>query len=689
MPFAVNTPARVPLRVTIVQASALLALMPWHPALAASGSTDDSTLTLGTVTVSGAATGPLATTSVLSSVDILGGDLIERLPVTYSWELFQRTPGVTLTEFGQGTTSGKISFRGFNGEGEVNAVKLLIDGIPSNSNDGNMPFMDMIFPLDIDSIEVVRGTSDPRYGLNNIAGNVNINTRLGGDYSKARVRLGNYNTQELQLAKGIETSNWTQNYFFAYQKSDGYRDHADMDRFSLGGKWFYTPDDGRYRLGLIARHYETEAQEPGYLTEQNAHEHPRMTNAYNATDQGTRRMNQLSLHFDTDLSDELAWGAKTYLNTFDDRRWTQYWSTSSQQERDAYETQYGALTTLTYRPTVQGLHAFALEGGLDVQKQQNESERYRTISRVRQATTRDQQFDFNTYGAYVQAVIQPTEALKIIPAYRVDRLSGDFTNRMTGQAYDINDYGLIKQPKLSVVYSPWQQASVYANWGRTFQVATGAAAYKVPPRNVDLAPSLNDGWETGVKFTPAGWIDGRVAYWQQQASGEFSRRLNDPSGDSDNVGKTRRWGYDLQVNLHPGARTDVWLAYSWQYSKILEPGATYPDSKGREIDHVPHHLYSAGVDHLLTPALKLSAWMNGQTDYYLDKNNSTGRYGGYVLMNLGASYKVSETVSLDVQLKNLTNRYYEYVWYDPDGAQASLHAPGDGRALYTGVTLDF
>jgi iron complex outermembrane receptor protein len=80
--------------------------------------------------------------------------------------------------------------------------------------------------------------------------------------------------------------------------------------------------------------------------------------------------------------------------------------------------------------------------------------------------------------------------------------------------YDINDYGLIKQPKLSVVYSPWDVASIYANWGRTFQVGTGAAAYKIP-RDTDLAPSINEGWETGVKFTPADWIDGRVAYWQQ------------------------------------------------------------------------------------------------------------------------------------------------------------------------------
>lgn len=668
--------------------ASLSAFDPLSIAVAATSSSEDSTLTLGTVTVSGAAAGPLATSSVVSSVDILGGDILEKMPVNYSWELFSRAPGVMLTEFNQGTTSGKISFRGFNGEGEVNAVKLLIDGIPSNSNDGNMPYMDMIFPLELDSIEVVRGTSDARYGLNNIAGNVNMLTHTSGDYTKARVRYGSFNTQETQLAKGIESSNWTQNYFIAYQKADGYRDHAEADRYSMSGKWFYTPDDDSYRIGLIARHYETEAQEPGYLTEDDARHHPTMTNSYNATDKGTRRMNQVSLHFDTELTDSLAWSAKTYVNTYDDRRWTQYWRTSSQQERDTYETQYGALTSLTWRPEVNGLYDFALEGGADVQQQQNKSERYKTKSRVRQSQTRDQAFDFDTYGAYVQAEIKPFESLKIVPAYRVDKIQGDFTNEMTGTDYDINDYGLIKQPKLSIVYSPWAVASVYANWGRTFQVGTGAAAYKIPPRTTDLEPSINEGWETGVKFNPSDWVDGRIAYWQQEATGEVSRRLNDPSGESDNVGETRRWGYDLQVNMHPNERTDFWMAYAWQYSKILQPSATLPDSKGQEIDHVPHHLYNAGVSYQATPALQLTAWMNGQTNYYLERQNTQGTYGGYVLMNLGAVYKVTESVSVDVQLKNLTNRYYEYVWYDPDGADASLHSPGDGRALYTGITFD-
>ena len=49
----------------------------------------------------------------------------------------------------------------------------------------------------------------------------------------------------------------------------------------------------------------------------------------------------------------------------------------------------------------------------------------------------------------------------------------------------------------------------------------------------------------------------------------------------------------------------------------------------------------------------------------------------------GASYQLTEQLAVDLQLKNLTDRYHEYVWYD--GAQ-TLHAPGDGRALYAAVT---
>ena len=660
----------------------------WALALQAMPALADSTLALGTVTVTGEEKGPLSSHNILSSVDYVGSDVLEKQPVQYSWELFSRVPGVMLTQFNQGTTSGKLSFRGFNGEGEVNAVKLLIDGIPSNTNDGNMPFIDMVFPLDIEDIEVVRGTNDPRYGLHNIAGNASINTRIGGNEGKLRLRSGSFDTQELQLAKGIETGNWSQNYFVAYQKSGGYRDHADAERQSFAGKWFYTADAG-WRAGLIARHYEADAKEAGYLSRDDARDDPRQSYANNAFDEGERSMDQLSLHLDTDVAEDLAWSSKVYYNRFEDRRWTKYWITSSQQERFNDEDQYGAISSLTWRPDVRGLYDFALEGGADIQRQEVVSERYRTTEQVRTAKIRDQAFDLTTKGVYVQAVIQPWESLKLIPAYRVDQIEGDYRNELTGERARANDYGNIRQPKFSLVYSPWKEASFYANWGRTFQVGVGSGAYKLAGQADDLKPSINEGWETGIKFNPVVWLDGRVAYWEQHATDEVQRKLNDAVGDSENVGETLRRGYDVQLNLYPDDQARIWLSYSRQFSEILKASPNLPASKGKEMDHVPHHLYALGADYQATDKLKLSAWVNGQSDYYLERTNSTGQYGGYTLLNLGAEYRVSETVSVDVQMKNVTNRYYEYVWYDPDGAQDSLHAPGDGRALYAGLTLDF
>ncbi|WP_244653023.1 TonB-dependent receptor domain-containing protein [Pseudomonas syringae] len=665
-------------------------LTPLSQALAETLAREGSVVTLGAVTVSGDPSGPLASRSILSSVDVVGADLLQQQPVQYSWELFNRVPGVMLTQFNQGTTSGKLSFRGFNGEGEVNAVKLLIDGIPSNTNDGNMPFIDMVFPLEIDSIEVVRGTNDPRYGLHNIAGNATINTRQGGNDGTLRLRYGSFDTREVQWVKGVESGNWSQNYALSYQGSEGYRQHADAERLSVAGKWFYTADDASWRAGLIARHYTVEADEAGYLSRRDSHDRPRQSYANNATDTGEREMNQLSLHLDASLSDDLSWAGKAYVNTFEDRRWTQYWRTSAQQERYSDETQYGALSSLTWRPQVDFLHGFALEGGAEVQRQENQSLRYRTLLRTRTAQTRDQTFDLNVYGAYVQAVIEPVESLKIIPALRVDKLYGGYRNELSGEHAGVNDYGLIRQPKISVVWSPWEQASLYANWGRSYQVGVGSAAYRLASQQDDLKPSINDGWETGLKFRPAAWIDGRIAYWQQKASDEVQRKLNDAVGDAENVGQTLRKGWDVQVNLYPTTDTRLWLSYSRQFSEILKPNPNLPASEGQEMDHVPHHLYAAGTTWQATPRLQLLAWANGQSDYYLERTNSTGTFGDYALLNLGATYQLTPQLSVDVQARNITDRYYEYAWYDDTaGVRQSLHAAGDGRAVYAGLTLDF
>ena len=170
----------------------------------------DTRFTIGDIVVT-APSMARSTGNVLTSVDLLGGDVAQRQSVDNAWEIFARLPGVVLTDFNQGTTSGRFSIRGFNGEGEINAVKLMIDGVPTNDNAGGMTGIDMVAPLDIAGIELVRGTSDPRWGLNNIAGNANILTRIGGTYLDARFIGGAFGTADGQVSAGLERGKFSFN----------------------------------------------------------------------------------------------------------------------------------------------------------------------------------------------------------------------------------------------------------------------------------------------------------------------------------------------------------------------------------------------------------------------------------------------------------------------------------------------
>ncbi|MCB5186277.1 TonB-dependent receptor [Methylobacillus gramineus] len=648
----------------------------------------DSTVTVGGIVITGNRSSALPARSILSSVDVIGKEAIEHQAVQNSWQLLSRAPGVMLTEYRMGTTTGKFSFRGFNGEGEVNAVKLLIDGIPSNSNDGNMPYLDMVMPLDIEAIEVVRGTNDPRYGLHNIAGNANVVTKIGGNYATARASYGSFNTRELQTALGIEKDGFSQNYFAAVQEYHGYRDHSDSRKASIAGKWFYDSADGRFRTGLIARHYEQDAQEAGYLTYAQSRAHPRQSMPHNNTDGGERELNQLSLHFDWNVNDTLFWSNKAYLNTMNDQRWVRFSIRSpSQQERLGEENHTGVISSLTWRPEVEnlGLHSLAIETGFSAEWQNNNRSRYNTIARQRQSTSFDQHFEFDIYGGYIQAVIRPTSTLKIVPAYRIDRVYGNFKDLTSATQADIQDYGVIRQPKIGAVYTPSEHYSLYGNWGRSFQVGVAAATYKVNPLLSNLKPSINDGWEVGIKFQPTNWMDGRIAVWEQEASNEVRRILGSiTNNDSENIGKTLRRGIDFQANLRPTSKLDLWANLSIQRSEIVKPGNTELSNKDNEIDHVPRQLYGLGADYRVLPTLKLSAWANGQGNYYLERANTQGKFGGYFLMNLGAVWQAQKNISLEVQVRNLTDRYYEYVYWDAQ----TLHSPGEGRGIYGSVRVD-
>src|SRR5688500_9726327 len=248
------------------------------------------------ITVSGSRKGPMGAGEVLTSANLLSREKVQSQTAADPLHVLKRVPGVYMEDYHQRALPTGLSTRGFTTQGDVAAVKLLIDGIPSNFHAGTSE-LKALFPLEIERIEVVKGTNDARYGLNNVAGNVNVFSRQNEEVQIARVLMGSFRTLEPQLLSGFRTGPLRHTYFVGYRGSDGFRDNSQMERVAASAKVFYEPNE-RLRLGLIARGMSLEAQSPGYLTPKEAREQPRLSPAYARQDAGVQQTLHLSGHVD-------------------------------------------------------------------------------------------------------------------------------------------------------------------------------------------------------------------------------------------------------------------------------------------------------------------------------------------------------------------------------------------------------
>ena len=658
---------------------------------------EDPVIVMGEVRINAARNGgPLVSNRILTSVDVLGADKVEDKNVMNSWELIGQLPGIQLTETRMGAESGKATFRAFNGEGYINGIKVLIDGIPSNVNSGNQRFIDMIFPLEVDYIEVVRGTNDPRYGLHNIGGNINFGTRQGGNYTDARLTYGSFDTREVQLAIGREANGFAQNYFVAKQDSDEYRG-TGSEKYSVGAKWFLTSPDKSVKGGLVVRAYQHEAGEPGFLTAAELAADRRQSPAKNANDASDRDMKHASAHLDWQITPDAFWSNKLYFNSYADQRRVTFSSnpagTAPRQRRLWDEDQFGYLGTLTWRLN----DKLTLDGGINTERQDNRYHRQRyayanpTDFRTPSFIQNDDDYSFNNVGSYVQAIFKPFDSLKLVPGFRVDRFTGSNRNQLTGISAGLQESGWIEQPKLSMVYSPTKHLSVYANWGRTFQVLTGSGApAHLTPGQVAFKPSINTGKELGVKFTPAARTDVRLALWRQDATDEVA---NMPAtGTTVGLGQTRRQGLDLQIAGYLTDRLHLWAAHSLQKAEVIKAfSASGQSLAGKEVFSTPRRISNAGLEYRANDSWRVGLQGRAQGNYYIDNDNAQGKYGGFVLFEANVRYQLSARTSIDLQVKNLADRKYEYVWYDnffwPAAQAQASFSSGIGRAAYLSLNV--
>jgi iron complex outermembrane receptor protein len=617
------------------------------------------------------------------SVDVISREELDYEHVDDTLEIFTKIPGLYISRFNQGIINTDISIRGFANDGDSPHAKLLIDGIPSNLHNGYGE-TDQLFPMGMKTVQVFKGTADPRYGLFNIAGNYNILSR--DDIAKeVEVTYGSFEAKEIQGYTGLKNGDLTHNYFLGYRQSEGYRDHTNVDKYVASGRWFYDFNENT-SLGLIARTGGYEGDAPGYLDTATARSNPTSSASFANQDGGDKTTHHISLHFDTQLIDNLDWSIKSYFQNFERERWVRFLVTSSLQNRYDDQDHYGFLSTLSYKFN----DKWKLNWGINIEYQDVIEQRFGTIGQTRQRDTstviRNFHYDFDTFGTYLQIEHTPNEYIAWNASVRADQIDGhfsQFTAAGVETVREVFDFGTLLQPKFNLFITPNEQITLFGNFGRSFQHPFGSSAYTTGSTQAREL-SINDGWEAGIKWSALDNLDLRISYWEQEASDEFVN----VDGVSRNVGETSRDGIDFAFNWYANHRLYLWGNYSIINSEIVKPSSAQAATVGNELRSIPEFVSSVGINYDFTPKLTARIHVDSQGNYYANEANVAGQFGDYTLVNANLDYQLSWG-NINLQVNNILDEFHEYV-YDFNGDGTGLiHSPGDGINASLSVGIEF
>lgn len=609
------------------------------------------------------------------SVDVITRDELEYEHVTDSLELYTKTPGVVLSRYNQGIINTDLSIRGFTGDGETPHAKLLVDGIPSNLFNGNNE-MDYLFPTNIQSIQVYKGTSDATTGLFATAGSYRAETRKDTG-KQLQATLGSFNTRELQGYYGDKQDDFTHNYAIGYRAGNGYRDHTDIEKMALSGRWQY--DFEKSSLALSTKYGKYHAFEaPGYVSKQQARDNPRESAPNAANDGGEKEFKHISLHYDYLFNDDLDVSLKTYWQNLDRERSVRFVGSPGDELRFEDQTSTGLIAKLNWRINPQ----WAFETGYDIERQEVEEFR-RRLAVIR----RDADYDFTAQGFYAKVENSPLDWLRWNFAYRVDHLSADankrFVNNNSVLTTTMLENQTIYQPKFNLFANVTDKQTLFFNAGRSFQTPLGTDLNtRNGAINVDVA--INDGWELGLKSTWPGKSNTRISYWQQKAKDEFVP----VDGTRQLIGETKRQGIDASFNAAFNEMWSLWGNLSLVNQKITKGPDNKPSLAGNRIRGIPDHTASLGLQFTPNSQWIARVHVDRQGAYYVNENNLGGEYGAYTLTHANVDYKTNWG-RISVQANNIFDKEYEYV-YDFTSTGGNLNfSPGAGRNFSLTATLDF
>ena len=301
-------------------------------------------------------------------------------------------------------------------------------------------------------------------------------------------------------------------------------------------------------------------------------------------------------------------------------------------------------------------------------------------------------FDASNIGLYVQDTMELTDKLKLVAGLRFDRFKGSYDTAQTTAAngtvtpaYSFSKTESLWSPRLGLLFQPSETQSYYLSYGTSYN--TSGDAYQFTPgspnntlANTPAEKSRN--LELGGKWDV---LDNRLSLG---AAVFYSEKYNERNTDPDSAavqyllsGKPHAMGMEFNA---AGRITPAWEVF-WNHTWIPEAKIDKSNQqlaangggaqvKGDRPGLTPRNSGSVWTTYRVMPKLRFGLGAN-----YRSSQNPEGsravKAKGFVTFDAMAEYSFTDTMSLKLNVSNLTDKKYA------DGLYRGFYTPGQPRRV--------
>lgn len=583
------------------------------------------------------------------AITSLDENQIDNLGYEYAADLFRFVPGVAVNRTGGYGGNTQLRIRG----AENNHSVVLIDGIDVSSAGSGEFDLSSLLSAEIERIEVLRGPQSGLYGSNALGGVVNILTRAPEEGFELRTEMeaGSDDARHgaVSITAGNDMLRGRLTYVQRQSEFDlsnddsliGSEDDEDQNR-TLSGKVQFDASD-KLTFELSGRHTKKDTDTDGF-------------------------------DFSGGPRQGLAIDDNSYSNTEDFTLGAV--GTASLAEGRSITRLSMATTETEIRGRSWGSEAERDEVRLDT------SWRWRSSNNLQQRTTAYVHWEEESFRNTVpldpsQAPEQTRDLLGFGLEHRIEIDDAFFINANLRQDNN-DDFDDSTTYSIDVSYRVADTGTrLHASYGRAVTNPTFFEQFGFVPGsfvgNPSLQPEQSTGWDAGIEqklLDNSLLID--ISYFDADLTDEIQAVFPSVLNAS---GQSERSGAELSMSWKPAANTSINATYT--YTDADEPG-------GEEVRR-PRHMASAGIARrLLNGRLQVagSALYNGAMLDNDFRNFFTNGFvsqrtelDSYVLINLKASFRVTDALQVYVRLANLFDEDYE----------ESISYATPGRSIFAGL----